>query len=152
MDLALDSNGDLAIVEEEFQLVTGAAEVKQRLEFAIDVQRGEWFLVPSLGLRYFDIGDGSAAVILKKGPNIPAIVADIKRVILETDGVISLLSFDQEFNGQARTFTATFSVLVDDGSTIDGQVIIGDGGLFDPEGSAGAFQILTILTVNPCPV
>lgn len=143
MDIELDSNGDLSLTAEQLQLTSGAAEVAQRLDIALSVQLGEWFIDTTLGVRYFD--DGTAGSILVKNPDIPAIVAELKAIIVGVEGVDRLLSFVESFSTVLRSLSVTFSVLTTDGDNVTATASVGDSATsFDPEAAAGAFQLLTI--------
>ena len=143
MDLALDSNGNLDIQGGQIQTVTSAPEVAQRLQIVLSVYRGEWFNDVTFGVRYFD--DGAPGAMLVKNPNIPAIVDQLKTIITTTPGVDRLTSFLSSFVESARTFSVTFGVLTSDGDELTATASVGDNAdSFDSEGSAGAFQLLTI--------
>lgn len=147
MDLLLDdSTGDLSLGEDGRLGLTSSVgqEVVQRLSVKLNAQLGEWFMSDTWGVRYFD--DGSASAILVKNPNIVAIVAELKAIIVTTDGVASLTSFGQLFSASERTLTVAFSVLADDGSEIEGATLMGDDhdSPYDPEGSAMAIMITLV--------
>ena len=149
MDLLIDDSGDLVIKDGDFVAATGPDEVGQRLTIRLTVNLGEWFLDPTLGLRYLD-DSGDPTTILSKNPNIPAIVASIKKVIVETDGVVRLVSFTEAFSNSTRQFDVTFTVEVVDGTLVEVAVAVDNAATFPTEGAAIAIQFQTIIGALTC--
>lgn len=154
MDLLLDSTGDLYLGTDGSMALTSSTPeaVAQRLRLKLDSLRTSWFLDETWGVRYLD--DGDEAAILVKDPNIPAIVSELKSIIVDTEDVTRLASFSSEFSPSSRSLRVTFTVEVDTGEDVDGVVLMGDepGALFAPEGSAIAVFAITSVEVNPCRV
>lgn len=88
-DLELDSTGNLRLV---FDAEAVGQHARQRLQFF----RGEWFLDPTVGVDWFGetLGQREAAV--------PIVEATVKRVILATPGVTSLLEIRTTFDHRNR--------------------------------------------------
>ena len=80
--------------------------IKTRLLFFV----GEWFLDLDAGTPYFQ-------EIFKKPPNLDNIESIIKTRILRTEGVNTIISFDIDFNSNARGVTIQFEANTVYGST-----------------------------------
>ena len=111
-DLKIDTEtGDLAIENGDLvQLTTTnmAELVEQRLKKRLGLFQGEWFLDTRQGVPYFQ-------QILVRHPNMTAIQAVLVREILDTDGVLSLISYSQSLNTAPRSLSVSFSVETEDG-------------------------------------
>jgi hypothetical protein len=108
-DLKLDDlTGDLVIENADLVLTTGSDAVRQHLLQRLRTFMGEWFLNLDAGLPYFQN-------ILIKDPNLNAIDGVIKNVIIDTPGVLELLSFDMNYDSSTQALELTFSVQVSDG-------------------------------------
>lgn len=108
-DLKLDDvTGDLVIENGDLVLTTGSDAVRQHLSQRLRTFFGEWFLNLDAGLPYFQ-------EILVKDPNLNAIDGVIKSEIINTPGVLELLSFNIDFDSALGTLTLTFQVQVSNG-------------------------------------
>lgn len=92
-DYALDATGDIKLVQDSEEI---ALLIRQRLQFI----RGEWIFDTSRGV---PLGEVFNRNTLKA--NIDSI---IKRKILETQGVTSLVSYTSEYSFTTRTFSVQF--------------------------------------------
>lgn len=92
-DYALDDTGDIKLVQNSVEV---ALRLKQRLQFI----RGEWIFDTSRGVPLGEIFNRNT---LKS--NIDSI---IKRRILETQDVTSLVSYTSEYSFTTRTFSIAF--------------------------------------------
>lgn len=106
-DLAL-VNGDLP--RGDWTLVEGPAALRQRLEVRLRKWLGEWFLNPASGTDY--------PRILGKGTDARR-TAEIRRVILETRGVASILRLQLDHDRGARTLAVAAVVQSDDGDDLE---------------------------------
>lgn len=112
MDFAMDENGDLAIKNGDFYLVTGVDATIQFLKQRLRLFLGEWFLDEAKGVPYFD-------EVFVKNPNPVALNSIFKTQIIETPGVRELLSFDMQINTTTRVMTLTIRVRCDEGEPVD---------------------------------
>lgn len=85
--LEQDDDGDIKITNNQFRLVTGQAEIRQRLIQNLKTFLEEWFLDSTIGLPYFQL-------IFVKGTPTSIISDYFKNEILNTVGVTELASFD----------------------------------------------------------
>lgn len=92
-DYVLDETGDIKLVDTSTEV---ALLIRQRLQFI----RGEWIFDVSRGVPFGEIMNRKT---LKS--NIDSI---IKRKILETQGVTSLVSYTSEYSFPTRTFSVAF--------------------------------------------
>ena len=108
-DLKLDDlTGDLVIENADLVLTVGSDAVRQHLLQRLRTFMGEWFLNLDARLPYFQD-------ILIKDPNLNAIDGVIKNVIIDTPGVLELLSFEMDYDSSTQALVLTFSVQVSDG-------------------------------------
>lgn len=103
-DLLTNTDGDIAITNNDLTLVIAEDEVKQRLEQRLRTFRGEWFLDIEYGMPW--ITD-----VLVKNPNTGIVEAMIKTHILDTPGVLELLRFELTFENTTRELDLRFTVL-----------------------------------------
>jgi len=119
VDLKLSNYGssvaprDLVFDRLNFQLIDGKDELVQRLTTRLLVFLGEWWADITKGVPYVED-------ILVKNPAYDTIASDIKRVILETQGISKILSFNiVDKDVLARAITISFECLSDDGQTLE---------------------------------
>lgn len=94
-DLRLDENGNFVFLH------GGPEEMLQRIVARLRMFKGEWFLDTRLGIPYFQN-------VLVRSPNLPAISAMFRRVILTTPGVLEIVSFQLTFDEVSRALILTF--------------------------------------------
>jgi hypothetical protein len=90
------ANYDLALVED-------IENVRQQLSIRLQFFYDEWFLDSTEGIKYYD-------VVFVKVPNLDLIASIIKTFILNTEDVLELLEYTQEFSRSLRKLTITFKV------------------------------------------
>lgn len=105
-DIAL-TNGDLP--RGDWALVEGADALRQRLEIRLRKWVDEWFLNPASGTNY--------PLILGKGTDARR-TAEIRRVIVETSGVASILRLQLDHNRAARSLAVSAVVQMEDGEAL----------------------------------
>jgi hypothetical protein len=110
-DLNLDPNtGDLNFSAEDgdLRLTAGRDAIRQRLAMRLRLVRGEWFLDVTAGTDYY-------GAILGKRTFIE-IDAELVRVILTTDGVLSLTGpIEYNVNKINRVLDVSFEVATTEG-------------------------------------
>lgn len=100
----LDENGDLVtsgIIWNEGQY-TIAQTIKTRLKLFL----GEYFRDITQGVPWFEKEDGSYG-ILQKGYTLEQVEALLRNTISETDGVLTILSFNLDFDDNKRELTVS---------------------------------------------
>lgn len=100
-DLEIGADGDLIIV-------TGLDAILQHLRIRLQFFRGEWFLDTRLGIPYFE-------EVLRKAPDLNVVESILRDAIRETPGVISITSFELDFEGVSRKLSLDFAALTDEG-------------------------------------
>ena len=103
--------GDLDITDGDAVLITGVDAIAQDLTRRLRTFKGEWFADPEgVGVPYLQ-------KVLGKGNSIAAIRQVFKDQILATPGVLSIDSFDADFDAATRALTVGFQ-----GTTTDGPI------------------------------
>jgi hypothetical protein len=103
--------GDLAITDHGFVIAEGVQQIRQRIASRLKFFLGEWFLDLRQGIPYF-------RDVLVKNPNFDVIRSLMRRVILGTPGVLSLVRFDMEFDSSTRVATFAFEAVVNGGTIV----------------------------------
>lgn len=103
-DLALDADGDLALVNGDLVFVDGIDAVRQDAESALQLWLGEWFLAPAEGLPYL-------TEILVKAPNLARIRAIFDTALRARPGVKDVLEIKLVLDRATRRLTGTFRLL-----------------------------------------
>lgn len=112
---ALDPTyNDLAFTSGRLTLVTGAAELAQKLNARFGFAKGEWFLDKNQGTPWFQ-------ALLVKNPSVPALTQIIRNIITTTPGVKAILSLPVSFDQANRTVTwGPIVIQHDSGAVITG--------------------------------
>ena len=98
------------------QIVRGDDAIAQKVRQRLRMFLGEWFLDTRLGVPYFrEVG---GIVLGVKGPNIPAISAVFRKVILSVQQITKVLTLSFTLDPQSRSGSLNFVALLDDGRTI----------------------------------
>ena len=99
----LDSVGDYSIGQGEANFWINAAQgVGQNIQTRLGLWEGEWFLDKTVGMPWQDVL-GYSTVSLRD--------IAIKTVILQTDGVSALETYNSSFDPTTREFTVSGSVM-----------------------------------------
>lgn len=112
-DLSINSSGT-------FNRISGAEEVRQRIKIAIYHEQEEYFLNVPNGVPWY-----SKLLGLKGGREI--LSNAIRKKILETPGVIRILSFFLSYKPGTRLYSPIASVLVEKNSFEETDYITIDG-------------------------
>ena len=105
----LDENGD--IVTSGVQFISGREEIAQTIQTRLRLFLGENFRNSKDGTPWFQD-------ILGKGSTLTNKDAAIKNRIIQTDGVIEILTYNADYDINTRKYNVSGSVL-----TIDGEVL-----------------------------
>jgi hypothetical protein len=97
-------NKDLVIENDRFVMIQGAECLKQRLELSLRCDIRSWFLNRSLGIDWFAIHD-------EKYISDRMVKGEIERELINDPEVISVKYINVDFDREARTLNAKFSVL-----------------------------------------
>lgn len=99
---ALDENNDIVLLNGSFATVKDGAEVLQHIKARLDAFKGEWFLDVESGTPWFQD-------IFVNPVNIANIESIIKSRIIETKGVLKLLTFETNYTSNDRKMFITYS-------------------------------------------
>ncbi len=115
MDFKSTTNGDFAIENNDFPLVDGIDLVKQLVTNGLRLFLGEAFSDVTAGVPYFQ-------EILKKGVEINTVSSILKNDLLQKKGVLSLKSFDLDFD--ERNLSVLAQIQAKDGIIILNEVLV----------------------------
>lgn len=99
-DIKLDQNGDIDLTNGAMTLVDGVDAVTQLLNQRLRFFYGEWFLNLDKGIPYFE-------KVFQKAPNNAVLDSLFKRTILNTAGILRLLSFQMTIDTTRRTLSVS---------------------------------------------
>ncbi len=124
-DLKLNADGDLDLTGGDISLISGAAEVAQRLYIRLSSWLGDWELDQTLGK--------DRALFEATPPDERLIEHHLKTIITDTTGVTRLVSYSQTVDG--RLLNVEFEAYTDADAVVVGSIETA------PPGSAAAFLI-----------
>lgn len=105
-DLLLDPDShDLQFVGGDLVM---AVDIAQAVKINLLFVQSEWFLNREKGLPYWD-------QVFVKGPNLDHVAALFRRAIVNTPGVLSVLSLSVDFDAGTREFRVEWSADSDEG-------------------------------------
>lgn len=105
----LDENGD--IVTSGVQFISEREEISQTIRTRLRLFLGEYFRNSQDGTPWFQ-------EILGKGSTLTNKDAAIKRRIVQTDGVLRILTYDADYDINTRQYTVSGSVLTTFGEVL----------------------------------
>lgn len=105
----LDENGD--IVTSGIQFISGRDEIAQTIRTRLRLFLGEYFRDSTDGTPWFRDILGKSSTLTNKD-------AAIKRRIIQTDGVLQILTYDADYDIDTRQYTVTGSVLTTFGEVL----------------------------------
>lgn len=105
---ALDTDGDLLYENNRLSLTTGQEAIRQHLQVRFNFFLGEWVFDENLGVPYYQ-------KILQKKPMYAVVAEVLKSVVLNTSGVIELITFKLDFDSDTRTTTLEFEAMTEEG-------------------------------------
>jgi hypothetical protein len=112
----LDKDGNPCFGNGPGDFVYGAAEAAQCAKTRLALQRADWFLDITAGVRWRDIGDGGDSIFSRHSSNA-FVETELKACILGGPGIASLLAFDYVANHATRAGVVVASI-----ETVDGDV------------------------------
>lgn len=116
MNFLLGPTGDIALVAGQIVFVFGDQAVKQHVRNRLLFVRGEWYVDRRLGVPYYQN-------ILIKNPDLDALRALFRRVIVETPGVASCETLQLDLS-PARVATVSFAGRLDSGGTLEYKALV----------------------------
>jgi len=120
MDLALDTDGDLLLVDGDAVLVTGVDSLRQRIEVSLSVLLGEWYLDVTAGVDWL-------GAVLVRTPDFVELDAIFRSRLAEVPGVDSVVALDFELDDDRRLLVS-FEVEAESGETVSATFTLdGDG-------------------------
>lgn len=103
IDFELDPvSNDLKFNNFDFSLVDNARQIMQSLAVRLRFIFAEWYLDVTQGIPYYEF-------FFKKTPNQIQIESILKEEIVNTRGIVELISFQSEFNSRNRIYFVRFS-------------------------------------------
>ena len=100
-DLKLDNTNDLAIEDDDLVIIDGIDAIAQDCEVRLNFFQGEWFLDTRLGVPYYQ-------KILGTKPRLIAVKGILRKAILTTPGILSILDFELDFDASTRRLSTSF--------------------------------------------
>lgn len=105
---------DLAVEQKDLVILNDSDELTQHLQILLQFIEEEWFLDTSVGIDYY-------GKVWVKNPDIAEIDREIKRKVLQEEGVVSFIEYTSDYNASLRSFSVNFRV-----STIYSDIVISD--------------------------
>lgn len=103
IDIALNPiSNDLVFSSFDLQLIDDTRQIMQNLAIRLRFVLGEWFLDITQGIPYYE-------EIFIKNPNQIQIESILKQEIVQTRGIVELISFEADFDKRRRIFSVKFS-------------------------------------------
>jgi hypothetical protein len=93
------------------------AQIKLQDQFELGL--GEWFIDTTQGMPYVTSTAGQPILGVKQ-PNIPAITALFRKVILGTPGIVAVQELVVDYNPRTRNFQYSFAAIDNTGAIIQG--------------------------------
>jgi hypothetical protein len=112
MDLQIDNTNDLVFTNGDLVVLDGVDAIVQQIGIRLRYIKGEWFINPSEGMPYYD------SILGQKAPNLAAVVALFRRVILDTPGVVAVSGLTVQYDPNERTLTVNFDATADTGEVL----------------------------------
>lgn len=108
MDIALDANGDIDLTTREPALVSGLDAIAQHLKIRLRFIKGEWHLDTREGVPYFE-------EIFEVGVDLRVIESIMRKVVLGTPGITSIVTIELTPDYAARTLDIALEALTREG-------------------------------------
>lgn len=103
IDFALDQvSNDLIFKDFDFALFDDTNQIMQNLAIRLRFILGEWYLDITQGVPYYE-------VFFRKAPNQIQIESILKEEIVNTRGIVELISFESNFDQRKRIYSVKFS-------------------------------------------
>jgi hypothetical protein len=112
-DITMDlPSHDIQVFGKDLRIIPEKSEaVAQRLKIKLLFFKGEWFLNTEFGVPFYQR-------IFTKGITKGQVDNIFRNQILDTDGVLSIITFESTFNNSSRAYSLTFSCKVESGEIV----------------------------------
>jgi len=107
-NIAVNEEGDIAVVDGALGIVTGIEEISQLLNQTLSSSQGDWFLDTDLGLPNFQ-------TILQKSTTIAQIESIYLDAINSIPGILNIETFNLSLEPKTRVLSITFRARTTDG-------------------------------------
>lgn len=118
MDLALNTEHDLYLTNQDLTLTTEDTEVIQDLKIRLQFILNEWFLDNSIGVPY-------PQIIFEKNVNISTLYSIFRNEIKNTEKVQKITNLLLTPDSNKRVLTVQFSIIQDSGTIINQTLELG---------------------------
>ncbi len=117
-DIYLDpTTGDIDLTNNTMRLTQTVEELtRQRLSITLQAYKGEWIFNILFGVPYLK-NDNNPTQLLGKGTQ-GLLDVELKRVILNTEGVLSLDEYESSLNQTTREFFVAFKATTEEGPIV----------------------------------
>lgn len=119
LDLALNSDGDLGVTNDDVVIITGADAAAQAIRVQLGSDYGSFEFADNEGLRW-DL------IIGHRGDDLTLPRAELSRAISTAQGVASLDSLTLAFDDETGALTVDFQATADDGAIVEGEATVTD--------------------------
>lgn len=111
VDLLVDADGDIVFDNGDLPFASGIDGVVQDIKFRLQMIRGEWEFDLDEGIPWFenDSVDEREAIIGSKFDQ-RRVEAELRKGIVGSDDVVSILSFTVKFDRKERRLSCSFQV------------------------------------------
>ena len=111
-DILLTTDGDLDIANNDIQLTEiGGESIAQKVRIRLLTFFKEWVLNTEAGTRWFEKNK-------KKGTTEYSTNQEIRKRVLDTEGVRGVENYKSDFNEVARTFSCSFNIVTNEDEII----------------------------------
>lgn len=118
LGLRLTDDGDLYRGTTRMEMIAGIDAVVQAVRVRLQFYRGEWFADLGAGVPYLERdGVPASAALLGQHFSRAKAVAAFRAAILDTPGIVEILSLVVAFDGATRSLSVTWSALCVFGET-----------------------------------
>lgn len=108
MDLALNSDWDISVDINDLAIVDDTEAIDQHIQQRLGTFLGEYYLDNRVGVPYLQ-------QILVKNPDTQIMTSAFTRTILNTPGVLELISLDMDLNNATRVLTVSGKIQTSSG-------------------------------------
>jgi len=118
-DIYIDPlTNDIALIRGELKLIENEAQlIRQKLNITLNTFRGEWFFNTLYGIPYLENDNNDIAALSKTSLNV--LNYEVRRAILDTEGVRALSGYTSEFDRRTRTVNISFSAILESGEVLN---------------------------------
>ena len=108
--------GDFVIENNSLVEIDGLEAIRQHMTIRFQIFFGEWFLDTSIGVPWF-------RDVLVKNPSFNVVMQVLKDVILDTPGVLQIITFEFDYTEGTREVSLDFQALTTEGVLDFSQIV-----------------------------